>query len=359
MSETTTPTPGRSPSEGAAGTAPARTWLFSDARMLAHQPGPGHPERPDRLRVLLDDFAERPPPGVRQVAPRPASAAELAAVHAPGYVQALGTLAGRQARLDADTTVSPGSWDAALLAAGAAVGAVEAVFAGQADNAFVWARPPGHHAEHDRAMGFCLFNNVAVAAEAGRRLGAERVLIIDWDVHHGNGTQHSFEARRDVLFMSSHQFPFYPGTGAPTEIGRGEGQGFTVNCGLPAGQRDADYGAVWNDLFLPIAHAYRPDLVLVSAGFDPHARDPLAEMELSERGFAAMCTAARRLAEASCGGRLVLLLEGGYDLTGLRDSARACLGVLTGENEEFPGGSECAGPALAASRAALAPHWKL
>jgi acetoin utilization deacetylase AcuC-like enzyme len=335
------------------------TLLFADEAMLGHQPGPGHPERPERLAALIDDFAARPVPGVTQVSPRAATREELQQVHAPEHVAAIGALAGQRARLDPDTVISPRSWEAALLAAGAAVGAVEAVVAGQAANAFVWARPPGHHAERDGAMGFCLFNNVAIAAEKARQLGMQRVLIIDWDVHHGNGTQHSFEQRRDVLFMSTHQFPFYPGTGAPTEVGRGEGRGFTVNCGLPAGQRDADMGAVWEDLLLPIASEFRPDLVLVSAGFDPHARDPLAQMELTERGFAAMCTAARKLAEQSSGGRLVLVLEGGYDLTGLRESSRACLQVLAGANESFPSGSERARPALAASRQALAPFWRL
>ena len=335
------------------------TWLFADEAMLGHEPGPDHPERPQRLAALIDDFAARPVPGVKRVTPRAATREELALVHAGGHVAAVAALAGQRARLDADTTVSPRSWEAALLAAGGAVGAVESVMAGQARNAFVWARPPGHHAERGEAMGFCLFNNVAIAAERARSLGAERVAIIDWDVHHGNGTQHSFEARPDVLFLSSHQFPFYPGTGAPTEIGRGAGAGYTVNCALPAGQRDADMGAVWNDLFLPIASRFRPDLVLISAGFDPHERDPLGEMLITERGFAAMCTAARRLAEQSCGGRLVLVLEGGYDLQGLRDSARACLQVLTGASEEFPGGSARALRSLEDSRAALGAHWPL
>jgi acetoin utilization deacetylase AcuC-like enzyme len=335
------------------------TLLFADEAMLGHEPGVGHPERPERLATLLDDFAAHPVPGVTRVTPRAALREELTLIHSPEHVSALGALAGRAARLDPDTVVSPHSWEAALLAAGAAVGAAEAVLAGEARNAFVWARPPGHHAERGGAMGFCLFNNIAIAAARARQLGAERVLIIDWDVHHGNGTQHSFEDRRDVLFMSSHQFPFYPGTGHPDEVGRGEGRGFTVNCGLPAGQRDADLGAVWNDLFLPIASAYRPDLVLVSAGFDPHVRDPLAELELTERGFAAMCTAARQLAEDCCGGRLVLVLEGGYDLEALRQSSRACLEVLTGASESFPGGSQRARAALADSRRAQTPFWRL
>ena len=333
------------------------TALFADERMLGHEPGPGHPERPARLRALLDDFRDDPVAGVMLRTPRPATAAELGQVHQAAYLEALGKLAGQRARLDEDTTVSEGSLPAAMLAAGAAAQAVETVWKREVENAFVWARPPGHHAEHAAAMGFCLLNNVAVAAEAARGLGAERVLIIDWDVHHGNGTQHSFQGRRDVMFMSSHQYPFYPGTGAPEEIGTGAGQGFTVNAALPAGQTDADMGAVWNDVFLPIADAYRPQLVLVSAGFDPHARDPLGQMELTERGFAAMCAATRQVAEQHAGGRLVLILEGGYDLSGLRDSARVCLEVLTGATDSFPAGSQRARTAIAASRTALAPFW--
>ncbi len=337
----------------------APTFLYADQRMLGHDPGAGHPESPARLRSLLEDFARDPVAGVVQQTPRPATREEMEGVHAPAYVGELVGLAGQSARLDPDTVVSAGSWPAACLAAGAAVQAVESVWSGAAANAFVWARPPGHHAEQAQAMGFCLINNVAVAATAARRLGAERILILDWDVHHGNGTQHLFEERRDVLFMSSHQYPFYPGTGAPYEIGRGEGKGFTVNCGLPPGQTDADYGAVFEDLFLPIAEAYRPDLVLVSAGFDPHAADPLAQMRVTERGFAAMCTGVRQMAEAHARGRLVLLLEGGYDLRALAGSARACLEVLTGTSESFPSGVHNAGPALAESRAAQSAFWPL
>jgi acetoin utilization deacetylase AcuC-like enzyme len=335
------------------------TVVYSDPLFLAHDPGPGHPESPARLRAILDDFAGNPVPGVDQHTPRPATDEEILAVHDERYLAALRSYAGRQARLDADTVSSPKSFAAAQLAAGAAVGAVEAVWSGEAQNAFVWARPPGHHAEQAQAMGFCLFNNVAIAAEAARRLGAERVLILDWDVHHGNGTQHFFERRRDVLYASSHQYPFYPGTGAPTEIGRGEGEGFTVNCALPGGQDDADYGAVFHDIFLPVGQTFRPDIVLVSAGFDAHVRDPLGGMRLTERGFASMCSALRDLADDACGGKLVLLLEGGYDLRALAGSVRACLEVMTGGREEFPTGSQHALPAVAASRSVLGRHWHL
>jgi acetoin utilization deacetylase AcuC-like enzyme len=221
---------------------------------------------------------------------------------------------------------------------------------GRAANAFALVRPPGHHARPAEAMGFCLINNAAVAAEAARRAGAERVMIVDWDVHHGNGTQEIFASRDDILYTSVHQYPFYPGTGAAEEIGVGAGKGATVNCPLPAGQDDADYGAVFHDLFLPVGRAFAPNLIIVSAGFDAHARDPLAEMGVTERGFAAMASSLVELAEGSCGGKLVLLLEGGYDLAALASSVRATLEVLTGRREEFPLGAGT-DPVLAISAA--------
>lgn len=332
------------------------TLVIADERCLAHDPGPGHPERPERLRALLDELAP-PPPGVVRWAARAAVDGELAAVHAPAYLAALRDVDGASARLDPDTATSPGSVTAARLAAGAAIDAATAIWTRAADNAFVLARPPGHHAEAAGAMGFCLLNNAALAAEAARRAGARRVLLLDFDVHHGNGTQHVFAARRDVLYASIHQFPFYPGTGAPTEVGRGEGAGFTVNVALPPGQDDADYGAAFHEVFLPIADEYRPDMVIVSAGFDAHARDPLGGMALSERGFAAMTAALRGVADAHAGGRLLLLLEGGYDLVALRGSVRACLDVLRGGAEEFPRGSRRARAGIAETRAALASCW--
>jgi acetoin utilization deacetylase AcuC-like enzyme len=330
------------------------TLITTDRRFLAHDPGGGHPESPARLQVILDDLERAPITGTVIEAPRPATDAEIDAVHTPAHRQSLERLAGRSARLDPDTAMSEGSWEAARLAAGAAVGAVDAVWTGRAANAFALVRPPGHHAESGQAMGFCLLNNAAIAAEAARRQGASRVLVLDWDVHHGNGTQHIFAGRSDVLYMSVHQYPFYPGTGAPDEIGAGAGKGLTVNCALPGGQDDADYGVVFHDLFLPAARAFAPDLVIVSAGFDPHERDPLADMQVTERGFAAMCSAMADLAASACGGKLVLLLEGGYDLSALAGSVRACLEVLGGRREAFPAGAGHGAPrAVAATRAAL------
>ncbi|HUK63645.1 MAG TPA: histone deacetylase family protein, partial [Dongiaceae bacterium] len=193
------------------------TLVTTDKRFLAHDPGPGHPESPRRLAAILDDLARAPMAGAVFEAPRAATDAEIDAVHSAAYRRALASLAGVDTQLDPDTAMSPGSWEAARLAAGAAVGAVEAVWSGRARNAFALVRPPGHHAEQERAMGFCLLNNAAIAAEAARGLGAARVLVLDWDVHHGNGTQDIFAARPDVMYMSVHQYPFYPGTGGARE----------------------------------------------------------------------------------------------------------------------------------------------
>ena len=328
----------------------SNTILFSDPRFLNHDPGAGHPESPARLRAILASLQAHPIPGTSWASPRLATETELATVHAPAYLADLEARAGKRAQLDPDTVMSPGSWDAARLAAGASLQAVEEVWAGRADNAFVLCRPPGHHAERGRAMGFCLLNNAALAAEMALHLGATRVAVLDWDVHHGNGTQHLFESRRDVLYLSAHQYPFYPGTGAAHEIGRGEGMGFTVNVPLPPGQTDADYGALFGDLVLPALDNFAPDLVIVSAGFDAHVRDPLAEMNVTERGFAAMCSSV-----AQVNSKLVLLLEGGYDEAGLAGSVHACVRVLAGDRDTFPGGAgAAASSAIAAVRGAHA-----
>lgn len=336
-----------------------QTLLLTDPLFLRHEPGAGHPERPERLSRIQGVLDRQPIEGTERRVPRPATEEELATVHTPRLREYLRGLRGRREVIDPDTVTSPDSYDAAVLAAGASVQAVEDVMAGRAQNAFALVRPPGHHAEPDRSMGFCLLNNVAIAAEAARRQGAERVLIFDWDVHHGNGTQEAFWQRRDVLYMSAHQYPYYPGTGAPSEVGEGPGAGYTVNCGLPGGSTDADYGALCQELFLPVAEAFKPDLVLVSAGFDAHREDPIGGMVLTERGFAALCTAFGELSRATCGGRLVLVLEGGYSLEGLSRSVHACVEVLAGQTRDsFPRGvSREAAAALRHSREALKPYW--
>src|SRR3954468_1430108 len=270
------------------------TLLITGEGMLAHDPGPGHPERPERLLAILANLRARPIPGTRWAPPTPAPREALERVHTRAYVDSILRLRGQSADLDPDTSVSPGSVDAALLAAGSAIDAVDAVMTGPAASAFALVRPPGHHAEPARAMGFCFFNNIAIAAAHARaRHGCRRVLIIDWDVHHGNGTQAAFYSDSSVLFVSFHQFPLYPGTGAPRELGPGPGLGYTINLPMPAGMGDGDYAAIFDLVVSPIADACAPDLVLVSAGFDAHRADPLGEMRLTELGFRHLCAAAR------------------------------------------------------------------
>ncbi|MEM9696274.1 MAG: histone deacetylase, partial [Myxococcota bacterium] len=247
--------------------------VYADARMEGHDPGRHHPESPERLvavtRLLARDSA------LAWCAPRPAARRWVEEVHTARHVDAVDAQRGRAGSFDADTVVSAGSVDAAYLAAGAAVQVAEAALAGE--HALGLVRPPGHHAEAHTAMGFCLFNSIAVAAAYARtELDCRRVAIVDWDVHHGNGTQHIFEARDDVLVCNLHQYPFYPGTGDPEEVGVGRGEGFTVNVGFPGGCKDGDYATAFSDVVLPIIERFAPDLVLVSAGFDAHRADPLA-----------------------------------------------------------------------------------
>jgi len=226
--------------------------------------------------------------------------------------------------LDPDTVASPGSWDAARYAVGAVTEAIDRIMAGSLNSAFCAVRPPGHHALSDRAMGFCLFNNVAIGARyAQRRHRLVRILIIDWDVHHGNGTQAVFEEDPSVLYFSTHQYPFYPGTGAATETGEGRGQGFTMNVPLSAGTGDAAYIAVFEQQLLPRALAYRPDCVLISAGFDAHYADPLAQMQVTEAGYRRMTQVVKEIAATCCAQRLIAVLEGGYNLDALGRSVEA------------------------------------
>ena len=327
---------------------------------LQHQPGRGHPESPLRLSRTLEYLEQNRLPTLEFRQPRMARLEEIARIHEPELLEEFSGLAGAHVAIDQDTFASPSTHDAALAAAGASIEAVEAVMGGTHKTAFALLRPPGHHAEPNRMMGFCFINNAAVAAQAARVLGAARVLILDWDVHHGNGTQAVFWERGDVLYQSVHQYPFYPGTGASHEVGERVGAGFTVNVPFPAGRSDADLGAAFHEVFLPIAQAFRPDLILVSAGFDAHEDDPLGGMLLTERGFAAMCSAMKSLAEEVAGGRLVLLLEGGYSLLGLPRSVHACLEVMAGRRDEFPSGAgRDAMHAIAGTRDRLKPFWKL
>ncbi len=301
-----------------------------DETFIHHRAPAGHPERPARAEAVRDALYAA---GLRDrgthVAIRPARDEELARVHTAAYLDELTrAVPGQTGWLDPDTYFSPGTWDAVLAAAGSVAELSTRVLAGELSSGLAVVRPPGHHAERDRAMGFCLINNVAVAAAAARAAGAARVAILDWDVHHGNGTQQIFWDDPTVMYVSVHQFPFYPGTGAPAEIGGPGARGATVNVGLPAGSGDRDYLAAFDHVMLPALRRFRPDLVLVSAGFDAHHADPLAAMRVTRMGFTGMAARMRAVADEVAGGRWVVALEGGYDLVGLGEGATAVLAAL-------------------------------
>jgi acetoin utilization deacetylase AcuC-like enzyme len=329
--------------------------LETHPQYLAHDSGRGHPERPARLEAVLGGIdaagiADR----VTHASPRPARRDELERVHPPAHLDALEAFCrAGGGHLDADTHASAASWDAALLAAGAGLDAIERLERGEADAAFCAVRPPGHHATGARAMGFCLLNNVAVCAAALADRG-ERVLIVDWDAHHGNGTQDVFYADPRVLFVSFHQFPLYPGTGRLDETGAGAGEGCTINLPFPPGTTGDVYLAAFDELVHPAAARFGPTWVLVSAGFDSHRADPLTDLGLQAGDFADLT---RRVMGLAPPGRRIAFLEGGYDLGALAASAGACVAAFAGV-EHRPEPATSGGPGQVVVEAALkAGHW--
>jgi acetoin utilization deacetylase AcuC-like enzyme len=308
--------------------------LITSDRFADHVMPPGHPERVGRAEVMQSVACRWREQGGAVTAPRSATRAELERVHAPEHVDNVASSAGRTAAFDPDTYASPASYEVALLAAGGAIVGVEAVLeAGPsgATRAFALVRPPGHHAGPSRAMGFCLFNNVAIAAAHALSLGVGRVAIVDYDVHHGNGTQWAFYEDPRVLVVSLHQYPYYPGTGAAGEAGAGEGEGFTLNVPLEAGATDGDYELVFRTLIIPVLRRFAPQLLLVSAGFDAHERDPLGGMRLTTGAFASFAGWLGEAADVSSLGRIVLVTEGGYDLTAFGACLQASLHALAQE----------------------------
>lgn len=337
------------------------TGVVIDSRYQDHLTGGTHPESPRRVESILAWIEEQAGRFVL-LPPREARVDELALVHDGHHVERVAASAHQEwSRFDADTPACRRSYDTARLAAGGLLALVDGILAGAVRQGMACVRPPGHHAERDEAMGFCLFNNVAIAAQYLRvRHGVDRVLVVDWDLHHGNGTQHIFESDPGVLYVSLHQYPFYPGTGAMQEVGRGDGAGFTVNVPLPAGCGDAEYLDAFDRIVVPVTEQFAPDFILVSAGFDAHGRDPLGDMQVTTAGFRAMTRRLQCLAESHGRGRLAAVLEGGYDLSALVGSTAAVLDEMGGASLPLaePLGASRVKDLLAAVADCQRPFWR-
>ena len=313
-----------------------RSAVVVDREYLKHQPGEFHPERPERIRVLLDLADKLDPQKFQLLPPRAATRSDIESCHSAEYVALVqSTSKTNQYALDGDTLTCRDSFGVGLLAVGGFLRLLDSMAAQVTRNGFALVRPPGHHALRNRAMGFCLFNTIAIGAQhLKRNYGAKRILIMDWDVHHGNGTQEAFYDDPSVLFISTHQSPYYPGTGAVDEVGLNAGEGYTVNVPLPAGCADAEYLQVFKEIVIPAASQFQPQWILVSAGFDAHRRDPLGGMGVTEEGFGAMARMLLRLAGQYADGKIAFLLEGGYDLAALGNSVAAVLNAMERENDD-------------------------
>jgi len=334
-----------------------RTGIVKDLRYMEHDMGTFHVETPQRIQVIYQMIEEKIKFPFLEIEPRPATEEELLFIHTPVYVKSIKSTAGKdRVHLDPDTSTSARSYEVALLAAGGVLKAADLIMQGKIQNGFALVRPPGHHAEASRAMGFCLFNNIAIgAAYLLKKHGLKRILIVDWDLHHGNGTQHSFADSAEVLYFSTHQFPHYPGTGHWSEVGNGKGEGYTVNVPLHSGKTDSDYIFIFEKILHPIITEYKPEFVLVSAGFDIYEGDPLGGMQISKEGFAALTNALMELAGEYAQNRILFTLEGGYNLQGLQDGVEQVLYQLSGE-----GSKPSIGPiASASTERELAPVIKI
>lgn len=353
-----------------------KTAILTSEIFLEHDPGFSHVESASRLAVIHEALAPlMGSPALSFPTPVPAERGDLLRIHSEEHVARIAATAGRSfTSLDPDTGTSARSFEAASLAAGAALEATRLVCSGAAANAFALVRPPGHHAERGWAKGFCLFNNVVVAAAyALEELGLQRVLIVDWDLHHGNGTQNSFYQTDRVLYFSTHMFPYYPGSGALEEQGSGRGEGYNLNVPLSGGLNDAAYAALFNEVLTPVARQYQPEMIMVSAGYDIYHGDPLGTMAVTEAGFAYLTRVVREMAAELCGGRLLLVLEGGYSLQGLRDGVLASLGELAGQaflpdlesrvaplaEARFGAAGNLSPDSLATLRRSYAPRWQI
>jgi len=323
------------------------TGIVKDWRYTEHDMGAGHPEGPQRIEALNTMVEqENAFSAYTIIEPRPATEEEVELIHTSSYFNRIKETSGQErVYLDPDTCTSAQSYTTALLAAGGLLKAVDMIMGGEIQNGFALVRPPGHHAEASEARGFCLFNNIAIAAQyLIKKYGLKRVLIADWDLHHGNGTQHSFYSRSDVLYFSTHQFPYYPGTGHWSEIGTGEGEGFTVNVPLSPGKTDGDFHFIFERILSPIATGYRPEFILVSAGFDIFEGDPLGGMNVTAKGFGVLTADLMSMAQETAQKRLLFTLEGGYNLFGLEEGVKNVLLVLGGKEKARTTKAQVAAP---------------
>lgn len=311
-----------------------KTGIVKDTRYLQHSAGFAHPESPERLAAIYE-MLENPLMDWKftHIKPREATHKEIEMIHSPSYVQFIASTAGQRCvYLDPDTSTSPETYEIAKLAVGGVCNAIDSVIKGEVNNAFAFVRPPGHHAEKDTAAGFCVFNNIAIGAMyAISKYGLNRILIVDWDLHHGNGTQHSFYKDPRILYFSTHQYPYYPGTGSLQELGNGEGEGYTINVPLREGAGDAAFVKIYRRILQPVVLEFKPELILLSAGFDTHFQDPLGGMRVTPEGFAAMARILLNIADTCCQGRFVAVLEGGYHIVGLTRSVKAVLEEMLDE----------------------------
>ena len=340
-----------------------KTGILWDDLFLQHDTGPAHPESKERLLSIRQGLESYPHLNdLKTLGSRPATEQELGLVHPAAYIRAIQQTSAKPfSQLDPDTAVCEASYEVAIHAVGGILHMIESLMSAEFDNGFALVRPPGHHAEPERAMGFCLFSNLALgAAHALKHFGLKRILIVDFDVHHGNGTQKTFYDREDVLFISTHQYPLFPGTGDFPEIGTSSGRGFTLNFPLPAGTEDSTYRLLFEKIVLPVAEAYRPELILVSAGFDAYIEDPLAGMRVTPAGFSSIAHHLKTLADKVCRGKMILVLEGGYHLQGLQESVLRVLDELCGHPGSLrpPDPTDLFEAVLARARRQFGPYWK-
>jgi len=336
--------------------------IVKDPLYLEHDPGGYHPENPDRLRHIYSMLPSIDRDGIIYVTPRMATHEEVALIHDISYVEGIARTRGSLAWLDPDTSTSPRTYEASLLAAGGCLSLADSILSGAAQTGFALVRPPGHHAERSQAMGFCIFNNIAIAARYLQAThGVGKVLIVDFDLHHGNGTQHSFYSDPSVLYFSTHQYPYYPGTGWYEETGQDDGEGYTVNVPLSYGMTDEDYLFVFREVLLPVADLFRPDMVLVSAGFDTYRNDPLGGMSVTEGGYSAMTEMLLGIARKWCRSMALFALEGGYDAAGLARSVKGVITTMKGDPafEYVRKGEPCREvvEVVANAKRALGPFW--